>query len=101
MRERKEKKMRGVSTVLAGELELVGDRKRKGITENCSLSNGQILLPFSETGKIRRGVTCKRQEGNQNSVLARLRLRCLFRQVNVWVKWKFELMCLQAQKGQT
>lgn len=37
------------------------------------------FLPLPETGKSKRGVTCVKQEGNQNSVLARLRLRCLCR----------------------
>lgn len=38
-------------TVLAGELR---ERERdKRITESCSLSNGPLLLPFSETWKTR------------------------------------------------
>lgn len=61
-------------------------REKARATESCSLSTGQTLLPFSETGKTRRGLTCVRQEGNKSFLLARLRLRCLFRHASVLVK---------------
>lgn len=57
------------STVLAGELAMGRQKeKSKWITESCSLSRGQMLLPFSETGKTRKEATCVRQEGSKHSV---------------------------------
>lgn len=68
------------------QLELGGDGRRKArVTDNYNLSNGPVLA-LPETGKSRRGVTCVRQEGNKSSVLARLRLRCLFRHARTCVK---------------
>lgn len=62
------------------------ERGKEGLTESCSLSHGQMLLPFSETGKTRKAATYMRQKENKSSILARLWLRYLFRHSSVCVK---------------